>query len=233
MWNGKKRYSNRSQQQKHQQHLRCNSSLLQLLSHCVWSILFFRLGTIYREFTALCPAAVVVVQNATANSSRPANKRRRDEQLYEGYVTNELGTEMDTVRVKQDVFLQAFDLGMPWESRPGDVLLLYATANNSQATRTMQQASARSIPTHVSMVEDAVERCNVLKTVVTDRAASCLAIVNQNDSYHVHKWMRLGKKKKQWQSVSRYGGTDASLQYPPKPVNTKESMQLLQQYLTI
>lgn len=223
-------------------------------------------ATATSSLLSLCPTDSNSLQWTTATADRRQEEATTNTAPV---VSSDKGSDRDASfgargtgmmgRVPRDDFLKAFDLGMPWErgsinTSPGDrdyVLLLYpttATVDDKQRLKHQQHLlQQESAIIAYSSVEEALQQqsCNTLKIVVTDTSSACVAVVAgpANDSYHVHKWMRvldrpnskLKKKKTHqlWRPVGRYGGTQASLQEPPKPVTTKESLQLLQEYLSI
>jgi hypothetical protein len=99
-------------------------------------------------------------------------------------------------RVNRDDFARAFDTGIPLQpSAPGneDVLLLYQHPTSLPPSYNTSQAdSSRSIPL-LSTPEDATRNCISMKLVLMEpeETHSCLAIMGNWQSHHVHKWMRV------------------------------------------
>lgn len=94
-------------------------------------------------------------------------------------------------RVPRDDFMDVFDVGVPLDestSRNNEVLLLYGPESVPSSV-----GSSSAIPL-IRSVADATERCDVVKQILvqTDQRRNCLALVGQWESYHVHKWLRLG-----------------------------------------
>mmetsp|Transcript_30625 Transcript_30625/g.66276 ORF Transcript_30625/g.66276 Transcript_30625/m.66276 type:complete len:554 (+) Transcript_30625:20-1681(+) len=111
-------------------------------------------------------------------------------------------------RVPRDDFMDIFDVGVPLDestSRNNEVLLLYGP----ESVPSSVGSSSVPIP-NIQSVSDATERCDVVKQILvqTNQRRECLALVGQWESYHVHKWLRLGgsgafDKNGSFQNVAR------------------------------
>mmetsp|Transcript_12065 Transcript_12065/g.17690 ORF Transcript_12065/g.17690 Transcript_12065/m.17690 type:complete len:523 (-) Transcript_12065:86-1654(-) len=90
-------------------------------------------------------------------------------------------------RVSRDEFMQVFDIGVPLDkstSQNHEVLLLHGP----KTAPTMASATGIS---QIQTVSQATENCKIVKQILLDQSKqSCLALVGQWESFHVHKWVR-------------------------------------------
>ena len=96
-------------------------------------------------------------------------------------------------RVRRDDFARAFDTGIPFmPSRRGneDVLLLY-THPSSLPSAFNSTTSSGSIPL-LSSPEEAIKNCITVRKILIKpgELKSCLAIMGNWPSHHLHTWMR-------------------------------------------
>ena len=185
-------------------HNKQKATVHRLLSHLACSGISFHLGSLYGVASVPSSSTTLFAEHR-ATTATPAAATNR--QFPPGVKF-----------LRRDDFLENFDLGVPWQKGPGDVLLL------------RQPRLSGSF----DAVQEAVQECDEINIVLTDSwrsPHSCIAVVDHRPSYHIHRWMK--EKNRQWKAVSRYAGTEAALQHPPKPINVNESLKLLQEYLMI
>mmetsp|Transcript_10301 Transcript_10301/g.15808 ORF Transcript_10301/g.15808 Transcript_10301/m.15808 type:complete len:534 (+) Transcript_10301:161-1762(+) len=91
-------------------------------------------------------------------------------------------------RVPREEFMQQFDIGVPLDnshSQNNEVLLLYGPGTLPVASDTTS-----SIP-RIPSISTATEKCKIVKQVLLQQdKQSCLALVGQWESFHIHKWVR-------------------------------------------
>jgi hypothetical protein len=102
-------------------------------------------------------------------------------------------------RVDRDEFAGKFDMGVPLgKSTPNNkqVLILHGR-QDAMPMPTVQNESSNDDGTPLLSVDDATANCDYLNVVLTDDSSSrrqCLAIMGQFESYHVQRFMRIGRK---------------------------------------
>lgn len=94
-------------------------------------------------------------------------------------------------------FFDQIDLGVPMDvpkEGDSDVLILY---NRQQSLPRRYARAAKESPIPQLKMNEAVQNCDYLNVILTDRGTrnQCIAIVPQYESYHIQKWMRLGRRK--------------------------------------
>jgi hypothetical protein len=97
------------------------------------------------------------------------------------------------------------DLGVPMDQPnvgDSDVLILYNRRQSlprryARAAKDSSSSSSSSSPIPQLKIEEAVQNCDYVNVILTDKGSrnQCIAIVPQYESYHIQKWMRLGKRK--------------------------------------
>lgn len=209
------------------------SSGSSILSHLFTGAVAFSLGSVYRASSSPSLACQPVLHETT-NKNVP-----EDIQLVDGSAPKKrqavLAADCPNQqaeglgRVGRDDFFGAFPFGMPLDPKDkNDVLMLYHQDSQISAQNTMMTVS------------EAVKDCDIVKVVLAaqqdPRTCIAVAIGQQRESYHIHKFTRRhhhgeNKDDDEWDFVSRYEA--ALLQNPPKPVTTRESLHLMQNYLSI
>jgi len=137
-------------------------------------------------------------------------------------------------------FTASVDPGVPLDppkEKSQDVLILY-NRNKALPTVMQQHDGTNSIPQ--LSAEEALENCEYLNLILTDHSAGrsqCIAIMPQYESYHLQKWMRIGKDnalngKEPLQLVSRGLAANGRHQFrPPAISDARKSWDMLKNYL--
>jgi len=142
-------------------------------------------------------------------------------------------------RTKKLDFFDHFDLGVPMDpptEKDSDVLILYSRKAAVPKTYESSKLDDGSIP--LVGTEDAIENCESVNVILTKHGNKhnfCTAIVPQYESYHIQRWMRLGKKgvdtSEDLQLVSRGMQSNGVNQFePPTKKNRAEAWEMLSNY---
>jgi hypothetical protein len=150
-------------------------------------------------------------------------------------------------RTSKADFVQMIDTGVPVDlpkDGDSDVLLLYSSHHALPDDYASQSSSANIIPP--LEVADALQHCDFLNIVMTDHSKGsrnqCIAIMPQYESYHVQKWMRLGRtqdgkpgvqRDAPLKAVSRGMQSNGRDQFsPPQASHIQQNWGLLSKYFS-
>lgn len=91
-------------------------------------------------------------------------------------------------------FIEEYDIGVPWDEPilgAKDVLLLYGSETSFPEGHADQDGKFWTVPYQTAL--NATVNCNTMKVILVKpgQANSCIAVVGQWDSFHLHNLMRL------------------------------------------
>lgn len=143
-------------------------------------------------------------------------------------------------RMTKQSFMDAFDLGVPWDlpsEGQEDILLIYNRPGAIPTAHASKIAKAGPIP--LLEPEEALSKCDYLNIVLNDNSNSkqCVAIIPQYESYHIQKWMRVGTSgamdsTKELRMVSRGYQSNGREQFrPPQGRHTRKLWSMLGPYI--
>jgi hypothetical protein len=147
------------------------------------------------------------------------SRRRRGRQLIQNQPLlpeDTTGFASAMTLVDRDEFAHLFDTGVPLDP---------STANNSKVILlhgkgALPDNSSRAELSFNDNVQDAVQNCNYVSLVLTqpDRPDQCIAIMGQYNSYHVHKFMRVGSNRQGKKTIDPH----LPLKLVPRGANTEQ-----------
>ena len=200
-------------------------------------------------------------QNNTLATENTSNIQKQQQQPQPFFPADTMGRfAVGLARTPKANFTRHLDLGVPVDlPSPGasDVLLLYShpkalpdgynNQKQKQNDHTDEDHSSNVVPPQILDSAAALQHCDYLNVILTDRSGSrqqCVAIVPQYESYHVQKWMRIidhddqktgklaAKDKGKLQMVSRGHQANGRDQFhPPGLEHARKNWDLLQRYL--